>query len=196
MHLPITTQDRKKSKVTCIILSVLIAIFTALSIIFGNLIPQTNVQKTMQNNGEEILALMDGKDGSDYFLASDSRLERYDSLTNKMISQFEFSTIENALAQKGITLPAGSLLGCSLTYLTGLTEDYFVLYDLYGNFFKLKDDGVNLTLTDDYYLADKKTVIKGMDNVGEDVYVLANKSDASNYVQKWNASNFAGGCVA
>ena len=170
--------------------------FTALSIIFGNLIPQTNVQKTMQNNGEEILALMDGKDGSDYFLASDSRLERYDSLTNKMISQFEFSTIENALAQKGVTLPAGSLLGCSLTYLTGLTEDYFVLYDLYGNFFKLKDDGVNLTLTDDYYLADKKTVIKGMDNVGEDVYVLANKSDASNFVQKWNASNFASGCVA
>jgi hypothetical protein len=75
MAIGITNQDRKKAKNTTIILSVLLALFTLLTVVFGLLIPSPNEMKTVGAD-EQIKMLVEGEDGTDYFLLSDTAMHR------------------------------------------------------------------------------------------------------------------------
>ena len=50
MAIGVTNQDKKKARNTTVILSVLLALFTLLTVIFGVLIPTSNEIKTVGAN--------------------------------------------------------------------------------------------------------------------------------------------------
>ena len=195
MNLGITQKDRKAAKLTCIILSVLFVVFAAISAIFGILIPRTDEIKAVGAQNEEIKSLVEGKDGTDYFLLTDNAMYRYDAFTNEYISTFSLLEIETLLQSKGETekLTGGSLTQWSIHYMGVGEQDYYIVNDGNGNLFKLQDDGKNLTLTEDYCLADSKTVFKGCDNVGSDLYALALTSTNNYYVYKYDIEDLSGG---
>lgn len=195
MNLGITQKDRKAAKLTCIILSVLFVVFALLSALFGVLIPKTDEIKALGSQEKEIKSLVEGKDGNDYFLLTDDELYRYDAFTNKHISTFSLSEIEALLQSNGDTekLTAGSLTQWSIRYMGVGEQDYYLVNDGNGNLFRLQDDGKTLTLTDDYYLAETKTVVKGCDHVEDELYVLALTSSNNYYVYKYDVENLNGG---
>ena len=195
MNFGITQKDRKAIKLTCIITSVLFVVFAALSLFFGLLIPKTDEIKALGEGKEEIKSLVEGKDGSDYFLLTDDAMYRYDAFTNEEISTFSLSEIEDLLETKGEkdTLTVGSLTQWSVRYMGVGEQDYYLVNDGNGNMFKLADDGENLTLTDDYYLVTSKTVLKGCDNVGEKLYALALSSTNNYYVYEYSLGNLSAG---
>ena len=195
MNKSITKQDRKNAKMTSIILSVLFVVCTILSTVFGILIPTSYQAKSLGANQEEIKAQINGKDGSDYFLLTDYSIYRFDALTDEMISTFSLSEIQQTLQEQGDydRLVSGSLNQWSVKYVEGLEKDYYVVFDGNGNIFKLEDDGKNLHMTDDYYLSEKKDVIKGCENLGEDMYVLTLKNNNHYYVRQFDFSDLSVG---
>ena len=195
MSLPITNQDRKKVKTTYIVAAILFALFALLSILFGVLIPDAKEVQALGEGKEDIRGIVETKDGSDYFLNSEEALYRYDAFTNELISVFSFSEIEKTLKDKGDydRLVKDSLNQWSARYVKGDDGDYYVVNDGNGNLFKLADDGKNLQVTDDYYLADKKTVVKGCDYVENALYCLTLGSDNFFYVQQFDVNALNGG---
>lgn len=197
MSLNVTNQDKKSVKTTCLILGILLAVFACLATLFGVLIPRAKDIKALGENEEEIWSQVEGKDGDDYFLMTKDSytLYRFDSFTDEQISTFSLSTIGDMLKEKGEygRLTSGSLSQWSVTCVDDLDKTYFLAYDGGGNIFKLLDDGVNLTLTDDYCLAQSSTAIKGMDNVREDLYVLAKDDKNLSYVRKYSLSDLKSG---
>ena len=195
MNFGVTQKDRKAIKLTCIIASVLFVIFAGLSLFFGLIIPKTDQIKTLGANEMEIKSLVEGKDGSDYFLMTEDALYRYDSITNEQISTFSLSEVEKLLKNSGkdSQLVSGSLTQWSARYMGIGEQDYYILNDGNGNLFKLLDDGKNLTLTDDYYLVDAKTVFKGSDYVGGDLYTLVLTSTNNYYVYKYSLADLSAG---
>lgn len=188
MNLGVTQKDRKAAKLTCIIMSVLFVIFAALSLFFGVLIPKTEEIKALGAQNAEIKSIVEGKDGDDYFLLTDDAMYRYDAFTNEEISAFSLLEIDQLLQSKGEKeqLTGGSLTQWSVRYMGVGEQDYYLVNDGNGNLFKLADDGKNLTLTDDYYLVDEKTVLKGCDNVGGVLYALALTSSNNYYVYQYD----------
>ena len=190
----ITNQDRKRAKATHILLAVLFVIFAILTTLFGVMIPHTKIAKTL-GDGEEIKAQIEGKDGTDYGLLTDYAFYRFDMYTGELRSTFSLSEITDMLQKKGESdrLIEGSLSKWSAKYTGAAGQDYYLMYDVNGNIFKLLDDGINLTLTEDYYIAEKKLEIKGMDNLDSDLYVLMLQSDNSYHVHKLDVNNIKGG---
>lgn len=196
MNFGITNKDKKRAKATFVLLSVLFAICAVLTTLFGVLIPSTEVVKSLGDN-QEIKGLVDGKDGSDYFLTTDTFMTRFDMYSNEEISTFYFSEVEKMLKANGDyeKLSIGSLQQWSSVYVGAMEQDFYILYDGNGNLFKLQDDGVNLTLTDDYNLAQKKRLVRGCDNVGEDLYVLTLDSDNSYRVNHFAMASIGSGAL-
>lgn len=197
MKYSVTKKDKKAVKATCIVLAFLLVILATLATVFGILNPKAEEIKSL--DGQAIQGQVEGKDGSDYFLTSNDALYRYDTYTNDQISVFYFSDIEEMLASEGISkdeLLAGSLIDqWRVTYVGTGDKDYFVAIDGNGNIFKLEDDGVNLSVTKDYILAQEKTVVKGMDNVDEKLYLLVAVGYEALQVQQFDLLNLQGGAV-
>ena len=195
MSLPITNQDRKKVKTTYIVTAILFALFALLSVLFGVLIPKAKEIQAFGDSKEDVLGMVESKDGTDYFLTSKEAMYRYDAFTNELISVFSFSEIEKLLQDKEDSdrLVSDSLNQWSARYVQGEGVDYYVVNDGNGNLFKLLDDGKNLQVTDDYYLSDKKTVVKGCDYVGNNLYFLTLGSDNFFYVQQFDVNALNGG---
>lgn len=198
MAIGITNQDRKKAKNTTIILSVLLALFTLLTVVFGLLIPSSNEMKTVGAD-EQIKMLVEGEDGTDYFLLSDTAMHRYNSFTDEKISTFALSDIEARLRANGDKekLLEGSLNQWGATYVAGGNgEDYFLMVDGNGNMFKLVDDGVSLTVTDDYYLVDNsggKLTVKAYDDSNGKLYCLILDATSNYYVYRYDMENLQAG---
>ena len=192
MSLNVTNKDRKTAKTTSIVFAALLAVFLCLSILFGVLIPHAKEIKAL-GDGKNILSQVEGKDGSDYFLMTEDTMYRYDALTGEEISTFSLKSIEEMLKADGKydTLVGGSLKQWSIKCIADTDETWFIAYDASGNIFRLGDDGVNLSLTDDYRLAKSHTVIKGCDNVKEDLYLLVQINNLS-YIQKLSITDLAG----
>ena len=195
MSLNVTKQDRNTAKTTSIVLAVLMAVFVCLSVLFGVLIPRAKDIKTLGDN-QEILSQIEGKDGEDYFLATATDVYRFNMKTGEQISTFSLTSIEEMLKRDGKYegLIGGSLNQWSLTCIADLEETVYIAYDSSGNIFRLNDDGVNLSLTDDYYLPTTKTVIKGTDNLKDDLYIFAQRNNIS-YVEKMSISNLKAGAT-
>ena len=193
MNFNITNKDRKTAKTTSMVFAALLAVFLCLSVLFGVLIPRAKDVKALGDN-KPILSQIEGKDGSDYFLMTEDALYRYDALTGEEISTFALKTITDKLQADGTydSLVGGSMKQWSVNCIADMEQTYYIVYDASGNVFRLNDDGVNLTLADDYYLAKTLTVIKGSDNVGGDLYVLAQINNLS-YLQKMSVMDLASG---
>ena len=187
----ITNQDKKKAKNTTLILSVLLALFMILTVVFGLLIPSSNEIKSVGAN-EQIKQLVEGEDGEDYFLLSDKAMYRYDAFTDEHISTFEVSNIVTRLRANGDDekLLADSLTQWGSMYVAGQNgEDYFLLIDGNGNIFKLLDDGVSLSMTDDYFLVDSTTGkldMAGYDYIGNVLYCLLLDKDSNYFVYRFD----------
>ncbi len=196
MSLNVTNQDRKNAKATYIVFGVLFFIFTCLTILFGVLLPNTEEINALGENGEQLQSLIEGKDGDDYFLLSKetSTLYRFETDGNRPISTFSMSKIADKLKEKGDYKEGFNerLTQWSVSCMSDLDETYFLAYDGYGDIFKLKDNGENLTVTEDYYLAPEKMPFKAIDNVKDDLYVWA-QWKGGNYVRKYSISNLQGG---
>ena len=198
MSIGVTNQDKKKARNTTIILSVLLALFTILSVVFGALIPTSNEMRTVGAN-EPIKELVEGADGTDYFLLSDTAMHRFDSFTDEQISTFALSEVERLLQEKGDKekLLEGSLNQWSATYVAGDDgNDYYLLVDGNGNIFKLADDGVSLSMTEDYFLVDAATGkldVEGYDDENGMLYCLVLEKDSSYYVYRFNLNDLSGG---
>ena len=195
MSLNITKQDRKAAKSTCTVLAVLLVFFVCLSVVFGVLIPRAKDVKALGAN-QEILSIVEGKDGGDYFLATATDLYRYDALTGAQLSVFPLTSIADMLKREGKydTLVNGSLNQWSVHCFPQTDGAAYIAYDSSGNIFRLTDDGVNLSLTDDYYLASEKTVIKGCDSLNGDLYLFAQRNNIS-YVEKRSVFDLAKGAT-
>lgn len=195
MNASITKQDRKNAKNTCMILAVLLAICIVFATIFGIAIPVSRQLSGVGANNEEIKSQINGKDGSDYFLLTDYSIYRFDALTDEMISTFSLSEIQNKLQEQGDfdRLVPGSLNQWGVKYVEGLETDSYIVYDGNGNLFKLTDDGVQLHMTDDYYLSEKKDVVKGCDNLGGNMYVLTLTNSNHYYVRQFDFNNLSNG---
>ena len=144
MAIGVTNQDRKKARNTTVILSVLLAFFTLLTVIFGILIPSSSEKRTV-GASEPIKALVEGEDGTDYFLLSDTAMYRFDAFTDEAISTFDLSKVEAFLQENNDKekLLEGSLNQWTAKYVEGHNgEDFYLLVDGNGNIFKLLDDGV------------------------------------------------------
>ena len=196
MSLNVTNQDRKNVKSTSLVFGILFFVFTCLTVLFGVLLPNTEEIKALGENNERLESLIEGKDGDDYFLLSKetSTLYRFETDSNRQISTFPMSKIADMLKAKGDYKDGFEtrLTQWSISCIDGLDETYFLACDGYGDIFKLLDDGENLTVMEDYYLASEKTPFKALDNVGDDVYVWA-QSQGRNYVRKYSASNLNSG---
>ena len=196
MSLNVTNQDRKNAKITYIVFGILFFIFTCLTILFGVLLPNTEEITALGENQELLKSLVEGKDGDDYFLLSKdpSTLYRFETDGNRQISTFPMSKIADKLKEKGDYKEGfdARLKDWSVSCIGDLDETYFLAYNGYGDIFKLKDDGENLTVTDDYYLAPEKAPFKAIDNVKDDLYVWAQENGA-NYVRKYSVGNLQGG---
>ena len=190
----ITNQDKKKAKNTTLILSVLLALFMILTVVFGLLIPSSNEIKSVGAN-EQIKQLVEGEDGEDYFLLSDKAMYRYDAFTDEHISTFEVSNIVTRLRANGDDekLLADSLTQWGSMYVAGQNgEDYFLMIDGNGNIFKLLDDGVSLSMTDDYFLVDSTTGkldMAGYDYIGNVLYCLLLDKDSNYFVYRFDLNN-------
>lgn len=198
MAIGVTNQDKKKARNTVTVLSVLLTFFTILSVIFGLLIPSTQEVKALGDN-EPIKEMVEGEDGDDYFLLSDKAMYRFDSFTDEQISVFSLSKIDDLLTQTGDKdkLLANSLNQWSAKYVPGQNgEDYFLLIDGNGNIFKLLDDGVNLTPTNDYFLANEQTgklEVKSYEEHGNTLYVLLLEKDSCYYIYRFDIENLQAG---
>lgn len=198
MSIGVTNQDKKKARNTVVVLSVLLALFTLLTIVFGLLIPKANERKSVGNN-EPIKEMVEGKDGTDYFLVSDYAMYRFDAFSDKQLSSFAFSDIQAFLEEKGDNekLLANSLNQWSAKYVLGQDGgDYYLLVDGNGNIFKLRDDGVRLTPTDDYYLVDATTgklVVRGYEEQGDMLYSLCAQTDGNYYIYRFALDDLSAG---
>ena len=198
MAIGVTNQDKKKARNTTVILSVLLALFTLLTVIFGVLIPTSNEIKTVGAN-EPIKSLVEGADGEDYFLLSDVAMYRFDAFTDEPISTFALSEVEKLLEQKGDKqkLLEGSLNQWSAKYVEGQNgEDFYLLVDGNGNIFKLLDDGVSLKVTDDYFLVDESTgklKFESYDDEKGMLYCLLLEKDSSYYVYRFDMNDLHSG---
>ena len=195
MSFNITNKDRKTAKTTCIVFAALLAVFLCLSILFGVLIPRAKDIKAL-GDGQNILSQIEGADGSDYFLMTEDTMYRYDAKTGEEISTYSLKEITDKLIvdEKYDSLVGGSLKQWSVKCITDLDKICYLVYDASGNIFRLNDDGVNLTLSDDYYLAKTHTVIKGCDNVKGDLFLLAQNNNLS-YIQKMSVTDLQGGIL-
>ena len=190
----ISNQDRKKARVTFYVFAVIFAVFTLLTVLFGILTPRAIEVKAL-GEGERIRSQVETKDGTEYFLTSEQGLYRYDAFTNELISTFRVDEIEKMLTLKNATPNiAGSLTQWSFRDVSNAAGDnFYFVYDGNGNLFKLADDGVNLTVTDDYYLVSQKTIIKGCDYLGDSLYLLTQESDNGYRVREYDVNNLAAG---
>ena len=194
----VTNQDKKTARSTTLILSVILVLFTVLTVIFGVSIPKANEMKWV-GDGEKIKELVESKDGDDYFLLSDSAMYRFDSFTDEHISTFYLSDIANSLENNGdqSKLLDNSLNQWSAKYIQGKNgADYYFLIDGNGNIFKLLDDGVQLTLTSDYYLVDAamgKLDVNAYDVQDGQLYALTLQSDSNYYIYRFDADNLRSG---
>ena len=198
MAVGITKQDKQKAKNTVVILSVILILFTILSVLFGCLIPKAKEIKFLGNN-EEIRQMIESKDGNEFFLLSDDGMYRIDTFTSEQKSAFALSQIRTMLEDNGDAdkLLDGSLTQWKAKYVEGKDgQDYYLVLDGCGNIFKLKDDGLNLTTTNDYFLADSTTGkldVKGFDNQDEVLYVLALDKDSVYNIYRFDADNLETG---
>lgn len=198
MAIGVTNQDKKKARNTVIVMSVLLTFFTLLTIIFGVLIPVSKEIQTLGNN-EEIKELVEGKTGDDYFLLSDTAMYRFDSFTNEQLSVFQTSEIKNVLEKNGDLdkVLANSFNHWSAKYVAGKNgEDYFLLIDSNGNIFKCIDDGVSLSVTNDYFLANATTgklEVKAYEELETTLYVLLLQTDSSYYIYRFDIENLSAG---
>lgn len=196
MKYSVTKKDKKAVKVTCIVLAVLLLLLATLATVFGILEPKAEEKKSL--GGEAIQGQVEGKDGSDYFLMTNEALYRYDAHTNDKMSVFYFSEIEEQLSKDGVSqdaLRGGSLKNWKVTYAGVGDKDYFLAYDDGGNIFKLEDDGENLSVTTDYFLAKEKTIIKQVDTWEEKLYVLLAVGPNPMEIQQLDLLNLASGAV-
>lgn len=198
MAIGVTQQDKQKAKNTAVVLSVILALFTLLSIVFGVLIPKAHEVQALGNN-EQIKALIEGKDGDDYFMLSDAAMYRFDAFTNEQISKFELSEVSEMLQRKG---DSDKLLADSLNQWTAKSvpgennKEYLLLIDGNGNVFKLLDDGKNLSVTEDYFLADETTgklEFKFYENKDNLLYTLLLQKDSSYYIYRFDIENLSAG---
>ena len=196
MSFNITNKDRKTAKTTCIVFAALLAVFLCLSILFGVLIPRAKDIKAL-GDGKNILSQVEGADGSDYFLMTEDTMYRYDALTGEEISTFSLTAIADMLKEKGEydSLVGGSLKQWSIKCVTDFDEPFYLAYDTSGNIFRFNDDGVNLSLAEDYYLATAHTVIKACDTVNGELYLFAQQNNLS-YVQKGSVTDLKSGVTA
>ena len=198
MAIGVTNQDRKKARNTTVILSVLLAFFTLLTVIFGILIPSSNEKRTV-GASEPIKALVEGEDGTDYFLLSDTAMYRFDAFTDEAISTFDLSKVEELLQKNNDKekLLEGSLNQWTAKYVEGQNgEDFYLLVDGNGNIFKLLDDGVSLHTTDDYYLVDASTgklQVESYDDQNGMLYCLVLEKDSSYYVYRFDMNDLQSG---
>ena len=197
MALGVTNQDKKKARNTAAILAVVLALFTLLTVLFGLLIPTAHEVKALA--GAPIKALVEGKEGEDYFLLSDKGMYRYDAFTHEQISSFNFDKIDALLQEKGDKekLLTDSLKQWSAKSVPGKDgKQYLLLIDGNGNIFKLLDDGVNLTMTEDYFLSDSATgklEIKNYEDQGDKLYALLLQKDSSYYIYRFDIENLRSG---
>ena len=198
MAIGVTNQDKKKARNTTIILSVLLALFTILTVVFGVLIPSSGEKKSV-GASEPIKALVEGEDGTDYFLLSDAAMYRYDAFTDELISIFPLSDVQTLLQSKGDAdkLLDGSLNQWTAKYVAGKNgEDFYLLVDGNGNIFKLLDDGVRLSMTEDYFLADASTGkldVESYDDQNGMLYCLVLEKDSSYYIYRLNMDDLRSG---
>ncbi|MBQ8405782.1 MAG: sugar ABC transporter permease [Clostridia bacterium] len=198
MAIGVTNQDKKKARNTTSILSVLLALFTILTVVFGVLIPSSNEKKSV-GASEPIKALVEGEDGTDYFLLSDAAMYRYDAFTDELISIFPLSDVQTLLQSKGDVdkLLDGSLNQWTAKYVAGKNgEDFYLLVDGNGNIFKLLDDGVRLSMTEDYFLADASTGkldVESYDDQNGMLYCLVLEKDSSYYIYRLNMDDLRSG---
>ena len=198
MAIGVTNQDKKKARNTTIILSVLLALFTILTVVFGVLIPSSSEKKSV-GASEPIKALVEGEDGTDYFLLSDAAMYRYDAFTDELISIFPLSDVQTLLQSKGDAdkLLDGSLNQWTAKYVAGKNgEDFYLLVDGNGNIFKLLDDGVRLSMTEDYFLADASTGkldVESYDDQNGMLYCLVLEKDSSYYIYRLNMDDLRSG---
>ena len=69
----ISNQDRKKARVTFYVFAVIYAVFTLLTVLFGILTPRAIEVKAL-GEGERIRSQVETKDGTEYFLFADLRV--------------------------------------------------------------------------------------------------------------------------
>ena len=194
MKYSVTKKDKKAVKATCIVLAFLLLILATLAVVFGVITPKAEEMKSV--GGQRILGQADGKDGNDYFLTTEDALYRYDAHSNDRISVFYFSQIQDMLADDGKSesdVLAGSFDQWKVKYVGVGEEDYFVAVDGNGNIFKLADDGKNLSVTKDYLLADKETVVKGMDSVDGKLYWLVAIGYEAMQIQELDLTDLSSG---
>lgn len=198
MELPVMKKDKSKAKNTAVIFTALFLLFTLLCVISYLFLPHVHTLKAIGSGKESIRLLLDGKDGSDYFVCSENAIARYDARSDEELFFLSFSSIESFLNERGDgdKLVKNSLKNLNFEYFAGEDCSFAVGCDSVGNCFKLLDDGVTLTLTDDYYLTQKSCDFKRFAFDGEFLYRLIADSDNNMVIEKFDPDNLAGGVLA
>ena len=174
MNLQVTQQDRDRVKRTAIIFASVFAVCLALMILFLCLIPRSVEFTSLGADKEPIKAMVGGHDDDYYYIRSENLLAKYDSYTHEQVFEVNIvQLIKDKLAEKGDTLAENSLTQLGVHTVFGETENWYVVTDGKGNMFKLLDKDGKTSISDDYLLAQDSFDIKGIESIGDEMYVLS-----------------------
>ena len=174
MNLKVTQQDRDRVKRTAIIFASVFAVCLALMILFLCLIPRSVEFTSLGADEEPIKGMVGGHDDDYYYIRSENLLAKYDSYTHEQVFEVNIvQLIKDKLAEKGDTLAENSLTQLGIHTVFGETENWYVVTDGKGNMFKLLDKDGKTSISDDYLLAQDSLDIKGIESIGDDMYVLS-----------------------
>lgn len=198
MELPVLKRDKIRAKRTAIIFAVFFVLSAVLTVISYLSLPRIHTLKSIGEEGESIRLLLDAKDGSDYFVCSENAIARYDAETDEELFFFSFSSIESFLKERGYgdKLIKNSLKDLNFEYFERGESSFVVGCDSVGNCFKLLDDGVTLTLADDYYMTPKSCTFKRFAYDGEFLYRLIANSDNNMVMEKFDPDNLSVGVIS
>ncbi|MCQ2796296.1 MAG: sugar ABC transporter permease [Bacilli bacterium] len=184
-NLRVTEREKKLAKKTGLVFSILTGVFAILVIVLACLYPRSSSIYNVGDSGEPLTAITTGKDGETYFVNSDNYIARYNSSNNELISTIPFhKIIEEKVKKDGSEskLLDNSLKQFAIEVLTDAKEtDYLVFTDSNGNMFKFIDDGVNLTICDDYYISNTAQKIRGTYCEGDNLYSIFATGDTFNF---------------
>lgn len=198
MELPVLKRDKIRAKRTAIIFAVFFVLSAVLTVISFLSLPRIHTLKSIGEEGESIRLLLDAKDGSDYFVCSENAIARYDAESDEELFFFSFSSIESFLKERGDgdKLIKNSLKDLNFEYFERGESSFVVGCDSVGNCFKLLDDGVTLTLADDYYMTPKSCTFKRFAYDGEFLYRLIANSDNNMVMEKFDPDNLSVGVIS
>ena len=202
MGLQVTKQDRKRIFNTALVFGIIFVICAVLAGIFIGIMPRAKDITAIGKNNEKITSLMEGHDGSTFFIQSANWVCEYDAVTGEQISEFNITDeISKKLASDGKTVVANSLDQWTISAMVGETGNYFIAYDANGNIFKLeRNKQGKLEVQSDYYLIQPNgnsytsREIKGVDHVGDRMFALHIEKGFF-YIDEYDLANISQGSV-